>query len=122
LLLKAVVRFLRKNQTFHTGEAKIDRTFNSDKGQGRFQGFPKEFVEALYRKEDPCDGEATACIFEVSTDAHFFPERNWLIWFPKKHELKAILESIAKTDETTEDLLGRGWNGHPVTKLHNLMG
>jgi len=122
LRLKAVVRFLRKNQIFHTGEAKVDRTFNSDQGQGRFQGFPKQFVEALYRKEDPCDGEVTACIFEVSTDNHFFPDRNWLIWFPKKHELEAISESIAKTDETTEDMLKRGWKGHPISKLHNLIG
>jgi len=122
LILKAVVRLLRKNHVFYTGEAKIDRTFNSEKGQGRFQGFPKEFVEALYRKGNPCDGEVTACIFEFSADDHFFPDKKWLIWFPKRKELEAIFESMAKTDETTEDMLKRGWKGHPISKLHNLMG
>jgi hypothetical protein len=119
--LKAVVRFLRKDQIFHTGDAKIDRTFNSNKGQGRFPGFQKKLVEALYRKDNPCDGEVAVCIFELSTDVQFFPEKNWLIWFPKNHELKVISESIRKTDETTEDVLGRGWRGHPLSKLHNVL-
>lgn len=123
------MRILRKKQVFHTRDAKIDQTFNSEKGQGAFTGFPFELVEAYYRKENPCDGEVTACIFELSqADLDFFAsdpspwpdvfvKGRWLIWFPKNFELKVIQESKKKTNPTTEDLLHHGWPDYQM--LHH---
>jgi len=120
---KAVVRILRVNQIFHTGEAKIDRTFNSDKGQGKFPGFQKPLIEALYRKENQCDGEVAAYIFELSQgDEDFFPDGKWLIWFPREFEIEAICESFSKTDQTTHSILKRSWAGvRPVVYLEDIL-
>jgi hypothetical protein len=124
--LKAVVRILRIDQVFHTGEAKIDCTFGDEDEE--WMGFPEEMVKAAYRQFNPIDGEAVACIFELSqADLDFFPsylvelalklqkklkQKIYLIWFPKTGHLTVIQTSISKSNETTEKLIGRGWPGY----------
>lgn len=112
--LKAVARIQRKNQVHNTGDAKIDY---ANEGPPLFQGFPRKFVPATYRSENPIDGEAVACVYVETTDIDFFPNREYLIHFPKAVELKATLESMLKSDETTEKMLGTRWKEYPVSDL-----
>jgi hypothetical protein len=126
--LKAFSRIKRIDGFFHTREAIIDCTFNSGKGQGPFKEFPFDKVQAYYSKKQPLDGEVCALIFEPSqADKDFFLPCTWQIWIVTADELEQLLrrakELLDKTDETTEDILGRGWGGRRPRsgKLHEFM-
>ena len=107
--LKAVVIILRKNGFFHTGEAIIYRKYG---GLPKLKG-PK--VEAVRKGE----GYGVALLFEPSqVDVDF----GVLTLFICADEIQAITEALDKSDELTEQLLGRGWLGkRPFQRLHHFM-
>jgi len=125
--LKAFSRIKRIDGFFHTREATIDCTFNSNKGRGPFKEFPFDKVKAYYSEKQPLNGEVLGLVFEPSEiDEDFFLPNTWLIWIISADEFEALLrrveELLHKTDETTEKLLGRGWAGkRPYQKLHHFM-
>jgi len=127
--LKAFSRIKRISGFFHTREAIIDQTFNSDKGQGAFKEFPFDKVQAHYSKKQPLDGEVLALVLEDSPiDQDFFlPNSGLHILILTADELEELLrrakELLDKTDETTQKMLNRGWKGkRPVPpKLHHFM-
>lgn len=109
--LNAVVIILRKNQVFQTGEATIYRHYSS------FPGFAMPTVPAYYRKRDPIDGYAVAMILQSSPADQDFGVP---ILFVSADEIQAIMEALDRSDELTEELLGRGWAGkRPYQKLHH---
>jgi len=111
--LKAVVIILRKNQVFHTGDAIIHRSYRG------FTGFAMPSVPAYYRKDNPVDGYGVALILEPSPADQDFGVP---ILFLSEDESSAIRAAFDKSDELTENLLGRGWIGkRPYQKLHHFM-
>jgi len=111
--LKAVVIILRKNQTFHTGDALVYRSYHG------FTGFSISSVPAYYRKDNPVDGYGVALILEPSPADQDFGVP---ILFLSEDEASVIGEAFDKSDELTEKLLGRGWIGkRPYQKLHHFM-
>ena len=111
--LKAVVIILRKDQVFHTREAVIYRSY------GGFSGFPVSKVPAHYRKNNPINGYGVALTLQSSPADHDFGVP---ILFVSTDEIQAIMEALDKSDELTEKLLRRGWNGkRPYQKLHHFM-
>jgi hypothetical protein len=111
--LKAVVIILRKNQVFQTGDALVYRSYHG------FTGFSTPSVPAYYRKDNPVDGYGVALILEPSPADQDFGAP---ILFLSEDEATAIDEAFDKSDDLTEKLLGRGWNGkRPCHKLHHFM-
>jgi len=111
--LKAVVIILRKNQVFQTGDAIIYRSYRG------FTGFSIPSVPAYYRKDNPVDGYGVALILDPSQADQDFGVP---ILFLSEDETAVIREAFDKSDDLTEKLLGRGWNGkRPYQKLHHFM-
>jgi len=111
--LKAVVIILRKNQVFYTGEALVYRSYRG------FTGFSIPSVPAYYRKDNPVDGYGVALILDPSQADQDFGVP---ILFLSEDETAVIREAFDKSDDLTEKLLGRGWNGkRPYQKLHHFM-
>jgi hypothetical protein len=111
--LQAVVIILRKDQMFQTGDATIVRSYNG------FRGFPKETVPSYYRQNNPIDGYGVALILQPSQADQDFGVSTL---FLKADELQVIMEALDKSDDLTEQLLRRGWQGRrPYLKLHHFM-
>ena len=107
--LKAVVIILRKNGSFHTGDAIIYRKYSE---LPKLKG-PK--VEAVRKGE----GYGVAVLLEPSqVDIDF----GVATLFLSADEIQAIMEALEKSDKLTEKLLGRGWLGkRPYQLLHHFM-
>jgi hypothetical protein len=113
LRLRAVVIVLRKNQVFQTADALVYRSYRG------FTGFSVPSVPAYYRKDNPVDGYGVALILEPSAADQDFGVP---IMFLGEDESLTIREAFDKSDDLTEKLLGRGWNGkRPYQKLHHFM-